>query len=95
VWKDGQTLVSQVFAQRQISRAKRTLFMLASEYGSTSRKDAMIPASYERCDRQSEFRVMGYLQLGNGSRAISERVRFNDYEVSLRFLKIGEREREK
>ena len=31
--------------------------LLASEYGSTSRKDAMTPVSYERCDRRSEFRV--------------------------------------
>ena len=31
--------------------------LLASEYGSTSRKDVMTPVSYERCDRRSEFRV--------------------------------------
>ena len=40
-WKDGQTLVSQVFARNQTRRVERTLFMLASEYGSTSHKDAM------------------------------------------------------
>ena len=57
-WKDGQTLVSQVFAWKQ-TPASRThpFFLSASEYGSTSREDAMTPVSYGRCDRWSEFRV--------------------------------------
>ena len=44
VWKDGQTLVSQTSAQKQIPRVERTLF-IASEYGLTTRKDAMFPTS--------------------------------------------------
>ena len=56
-WKDGQTLVSQVFTRKQTRRVERIFLLLASEYGSTSRKDTMTPVSYERCDRRSEFRV--------------------------------------
>jgi len=48
-----QSLISQVSAQRRIPLVERTFFMLASEYRSMFRKDAMTSVSYERC----EFRV--------------------------------------
>ena len=57
MWKDSQTLVSQVSAQKQIPRVERTLFIARFGIWSTSRKDAMTLVSYKRCDRRSEFRV--------------------------------------
>ena len=46
-WKDSQTLVSQVFAWKQTPASRKHPFFLlpASEYGSTSREDAMTPVS--------------------------------------------------
>jgi len=59
VWKDGQTLVLLTAGKHNSKyRESNAPFLFpASEYGSTFRKEAITPVSYERCNRRSEFRV--------------------------------------
>ena len=56
-WKDGQTLVSQVFVWKQTPQVERTLFIVRFGIWVNVSEDAMTPVSYERSDRRSEFRV--------------------------------------
>jgi len=84
----GQILVL-ISTQRRIPRVERIFFMLTSEYGSTSRKVAMTPVSYEWCDHRSEFRVKesNPFNLRMDHVKSLKRARLNNYEV-FRILKL-------
>ena len=55
VWKDGQTLVSQISARKQTLRTHPFYCSLRNK-GQRLVK-TLTSVSYERCDRRSEFRV--------------------------------------
>ena len=89
----GQILVSA----QGIPRIECIFFVLASEYGSTSRKDVMIPVFYERCDPNFELRnLIPLIHSGMDHVRSLKRARLNDYEIfiKLKDFKIKEGEKD-